>query len=686
MHSLQKSQSTLLGLVFILALLVDGPVTAQDSGASAVGPGRDAMGKPTTAVTREKLEDAESNIPIGDFADGSRIADHASEVLIASLARDASSATEGASVAPRERPARLHPVLWPRLQYQTSAGELYRLADGLYQIRDGLIYSTLVRGDTGWILIDAGLTVEATSVLWELARQHLPGGSDVPISAVIYSHSHADHFGGVKGFLSQAEADARNVEIIAPFGFMNELVSESILAGPAMRRRAEYAFGRLLAPKPDASELAFATLPPGTISLIPPTVELPQGPGEITVREVDGVTIYFKDISGAEAPASTLMYLPKYKMLFNSELMWSGLHNVYTLRGAKVRDALLWSKLINESILEWGSEIELITGPHGPTFAGNEKILEFMRAQRDNYGFIHNQTMRLVNRGVKIQDIGEAVDEIVPESLRQLWHTQQYHGTYSHNARAVVNGYLGFYDGNPATLNRMQTLPQAIKYVEYMGGAVSVIEKARADFEGGNYRFAATVLDKVVTAEPDNWEARHLLADTFEQLAYQTEAPQWRNSYLSASKELRAGKVLRAEDPPGAATRDLVNAATTEHLLDSLAVRLNGPAADGKNLTLNLVVTDTGETFYIELSHSNLSSIQVAAVMEADATIRVSKPNLTVLLAGIKPMHQMQAEGLLDVGGDPAAPETLLGLLGAPDLHFELVPARSRSRPLSDAD
>ncbi|MEL7454090.1 MAG: MBL fold metallo-hydrolase, partial [Pseudomonadota bacterium] len=277
------------------------------------------MGKPLTASTSAILEAAEQTLPIGDFSDGSLIADHTSEVLIAPLPGGEAAKTYDASAARTERPERLHPVLLPQFQYQGNVGGLYRLSDGLYQIRDGLIYTTLVRGDTGWIIIDVGLIAEATASLWAFAREHLPGGADVPVSAVIYSHSHADHFGGVKGFISQAEADAGTVDVIAPHGFMDELTAESIIAGPAMRRRAEYSFGRLLEPKPDASELAFSTLPPGTISLIAPTIELPEGPGEITVREVDGVTIYFKDISGAEAPASTLMYLPKYKMIFNSE-------------------------------------------------------------------------------------------------------------------------------------------------------------------------------------------------------------------------------------------------------------------------------------------------------------------------------------------------------------------------------
>ncbi len=632
------------------------------------------MAKPVTESTKSILEAAGRNLPIGDFSDGSLITDHTSETLIAPLPWGEAAKAYDASAEQEARPERLHPVLVPPLQYQKSVGGLFRLSEGLYQVRDGLIYTTLVRGDTGWILIDVGLTAEATSSLWEFARENLPGGADVPISAVIYSHSHMDHFGGVKGFISQAEADARKIDIIAPYGFMDELTAENIIAGPAMRRRSDYSFGRLLEAKPDASELASWSLAPGTISLIAPTIELPEGPGEITVREVDGVTIYFKDISGAEAPASTLMYLPKYKMIFNSELMWTGQHNIYTLRGAKARDALLWSKRINEVIAEWGDEVEIMTGPHGPTFAGNEKIQEFMRAQRDNYGFIHNQTMRLVNQGVKIQDIGQAVDEIVPESLSQLWHTQQYHGTYSHNARAVFNFYLGYYDANPATLNPLPTKDEAINYVAYMGGAASVLERARADFDNGNYRFVATVLDKVVTADPDNWEARYLLADTFEQLAYQSDAPQWRNSYLSGSKELRAGEILRADDPPGGATRDLINATTTEQLFDALAVRIDGPSANGMNLSLNVVVTDTNETFYLELSHSNLSSIQVASTKDANATIVLNRPSLMMLLAGIKSPSQLQAEGLVDVEGDASALEALVGLLRPANPGFEIVP------------
>lgn len=640
----------------------------------------ESHGKPASSATKEILEAAERKMPIGDFDDGSFFFDHSLEKFIAPLPGEGVRSDSGsrASSGRRERPERLHPYIFGlsrnRPRVRSSGKGLFQLAEGVYQIRGDLGAVTIVRGNSGWIILDVSSTVEFTTMAWGFAKQHLPGGAAIPISAIVYSHSHGDHYGGVKGFISEADVESGNVEIIAPYGFMNEVVSESILAGTAMGRRGEYHFGRLLDSKPDASERVFVPIRPGTQTLIAPTIELPYGPGKITAREVDGTTIYFKDISGTEAPASTLLYLPKYKMLFNSELMIRGLHNIYTLRGAKVRDALHWSKLINEIIVQWGPDIEMMTGPHGPIFSGNEKILEYMRVQRDNYGFIHNQTLRLVNQGVKMQDIGQAVEEIVPESLSKLWHTHGYHGTYSHNARAVVNYYIGFYDGNPANLNPLQITPEAIKFVEYMGGAASVIKRARVDFEKGNYRFVATVLNKVVTAEPENLEARHLLADTFEQLGYQSEGPQWRNAYLSASKELRLGKVLKTADPPDGSRADLIKATKIEHILDAMAIRINGSAAEGKNLKMNVVVPDVEEIHFVELSHCNLSSIRVTSCMEADTTITVSKSDFPVVVSGIKTVDQLVEEGLIKIEGDPTTLEILFGLLESGNSHFEMVP------------
>jgi linear primary-alkylsulfatase len=605
----------------------------------------DYQGKPVTEQTRDLFAELATALPNGDFDDGSAISDHAREELIAELPVSLGEVDFSANdVTAADASVPVHPNLVGYAQQIQKTRGLFKLQEGVYQIRGGLAYITAVRGSKGWIILDTGMTTNFAEEAWAFAMAYLPGGADVPISAVIYSHSHVDHFGGVKGLISQADADAGRVSVIAPFGFMAHALAENVIAGSAMFRRASYHFGSLLTPKTDGTEYySFIPAETGQLSLIRPTTELPEGPGQVSSLDVDGVTIEFMDVSGAEAPSATLIYLPGKKLLFNSELMFHGLHNVYTLRGAQVRDALFWSKLINQVIENWGVEIDCITGPHGPSFCGNAPVNEYMRIQRDNYGFIHNQTVRLINSGTKLQDAGGLVEGLVPESLAQVWHTHGFHGTYSHNARGVVNRYLGFYDGNPANLNPLPTKEEAKKFVEYMGGATSILDNARRDIAQGDYRFAATALNKLVTAEPHNWPARHLLADAFEQLGYQAEGPQWRNAYLTAAKELRVGEVLVAEHKNDAG--DLFSAASAEELLDAMAVRVNVSKAEGKNIRVILRLTDVGELWWLELTNGNLSAIQIDAARPADAELTLPLSDLVKLLTG-----QVGLKGALDIG------------------------------------
>lgn len=628
--------------------------------------------KPASATTAELLQRASTNLPIGDFSDGSLFADHAQETRIAPLPDGVGPVSAAQQdYFQGEAPATVHPSTLRYLKTKLADSGLYQLADGIYQIRGELTDITLVRGQRGWIVVDPGLTAEFAAAAWAFAQQHLPGGAAVPVSAVIYSHSHADHFGGVKGFVSQAEVDRGETAIIAPWGFMQEAVSENILAGTAMGRRAEYHFGANLALQPDARQRMNVNFKPGTFTLIAPTVELPQGPGEVTERTVDGVPMQFLDISGAEAPAATLIYLPSQNLLFNSELFYIGLHNIYTLRGAKVRDALYWSKLINQIIARWGKTVQITTGPHGPSFSGNAQINEYLRIQRDNYGFLHNQTVRLMNQGVPIGDIGERVAALVPASLSRYWHTHGYHGTYSHNARGVANRYLGFYDGNPANLNPLPRKAEAGKIVEYMGGARAILKRARRDYAAGNYRFVATVLDKLLAAAPGNDRARALLADSYEQLGYQSEGPQWRNAYLSAARELRTGKIV-SSSTPARRRADLINAATAEQMLDALAVRLNSEKAADQSWTLSFVFPDTDQSFLMELAHANLSSIETDAPAVADVTVVIAKRNLPLLLAGAR--EQLKAAGGARIEGDPSILASLAAMLEPGNPQFPLVP------------
>jgi alkyl sulfatase BDS1-like metallo-beta-lactamase superfamily hydrolase len=314
----------------------------------------------------------------------------------------------------------------------------------------------------------------------------------------------------------------------------------------------------------------------------------------------------------------------------------------------------------------------MMTGPHGPSFEGREKILEYMALQRDNYGFVHNQTLRLINSGMKIQDVGQAIDDMVPESLSKVWHTHGYHGTYSHNARGVANRYLGFYNGNPAYLNPLPLQSESIKFVEYMGGSDNILEKAGADFEQGEYRFVATALDKLVVAQPDNWPARHLLADAMEQLGYQAEGPQWRNAYLTASKELRTGVISVPEGDSDQS--DLLRAATVDDLLDAVAVKIDGPEAADENVAINIHITDTNKRYAVVLSNSNLSYSVVGEFGEADTTLSISRQDLMRLMGGQLKITELISLGAASIDGSPFSLVTLLGLIEKDNRYYPLVP------------
>lgn len=673
----------LVGLASLISFLAacdqKPPQELSATGAQPIltGPMTSYQGRQATAATVSVLKKVEKNLPIGDFLDGSLMTEHSNDRLIAKLPGKVGTIEfEKFSFFTKERPASINPSLYSMVQQTYKATGVYQVGDGIYQIRGDLAYVTLVRGDKGWVILDPGTTKEFSEQAWEFAHPLLPGGIDIPVTAVVYSHSHVDHFGGVKGFVSQEDVDSGRAEIIAPYGFMNEALAENVIAGDAMMRRAQYQFGTSLDIKPDGTEFSSLGVALagsiGTFTLIAPTRELPEGRGKITRWEIDGVTIDFKDISEAEAPAATIMYLPEHKTIFNSELMYRGLHNIYTLRGAQVRDALGWSKMINAVVQEWGDTVETMIGPHGPSFSGNEKIVEYMKIQRDNYGFIHNQTLRLINSGMKIQDVGQAIEEMVPQSLSKVWHTHGYHGTYSHNARGVVNRYIGFYDGNPANLNPLQIKPEAQKYVDYMGGAQAILDKAQTDFANGNYRFVATVLNKLVTAQPDNWPARHLLADAFEQLGYQAEGPQWRNPYLTAAKELRTGKINKPEER-GSQT-DMLSAATVENLLDSVAVRINGPRAEGKELTMMFIIPDTQENYFLELSNGNLSYILVDQAIAADTTLTISKNNLLRIMSGEVGVMELVKLGVGSIEGSVLDLVALIRLIDKNNQYYDMVP------------
>ncbi len=677
--SMEVAKMVLTTLAIATLMLGCSYATAVENPAQAAGPisSENYRGKPATEHTVRANAALEEFLPKGDFLDGSMMTDLNESTLVAPLPQVmGTNDLRKFEYLKGKRPDPMNPSLFHASRVAIEDAGLYRVAEGFYQIRGDIAHITAMRGETGWIILDPGTTKEFTEQAWAFAVQHLPGGAAVPIVAVFYSHSHIDHWGGVRGLVSREDVDSGRVKIIAPYGFMDETVAENIIAGNAMSRRSQYQFGITLPVLDDGT--GFATLggalqmSHGETTLIAPTLTLPEGPGEITKLEVDGVEIFFKDISGAEAPSAALLYVPKYKLIFNSELFARGLHNVYTLRGALVRDALRWSKYINEVLLEWGDEVEIMTGPHSPAFTGNAKIQEYLRLQRDNVGFIHNQSARLANKGVHIQDVGDAIDAMVPQVQREVWHTNGYHGTYNHNARGVVNRYLGFYDGNPANLSPLPTRAEAVKFVEYMGGADAILRKARTDFETGEYRWVATAVNKVVVADPDNWEARHLLADTLEQLGYQAEGPQWRHPYLAAAWELRVGQVM--ELGISTASPDVLLASRIEDLLDFLAVLLISEKAEGLSITMNIVLSDTQKVFFVELANANLNSARIESPRKADTTVTIAEIDLKLVLLGQTTIAQLEKVGRARVEGKRGNLQAIASRLDSFSPDFPLVP------------
>ncbi|MDZ7686677.1 MAG: alkyl sulfatase dimerization domain-containing protein [Gammaproteobacteria bacterium] len=435
-----------------------------------------------------------------------------------------------------EAPGTVNPSLWRQAQLNAMHHGLFEVCDGIYQIRSfDIANMTLIRGETGWILIDPLTSSETSRAGLALANQHL---GERPIRAIIHTHSHADHYAGVMGVVTHEQVEAGEVAIIAPEHYVNESLSENVLAGNVMGRRATYMYGNLLAPSPTGFVTTGlgAALSMGSTSFMVPTDTISET-GE--TRQIDGIDIEFQMTPGTEAPAEMIFYFPQFKALCMSEITSMHLHNVYTPRGAQVRDALAWARQINEAIDLFGHRLEIEFASHHWPIWGRERVIDYLKKQRDLYQYIHDQTLRLANHGYVKEEIAEALE--LPDSLGREFYNRDYYGTVHHNARAVYVKYLGFFDGNPAHLYPLPPAESARRYVDFMGGADAIVDRARDSFEEGDYRWVAEVVNHVVMADPEHAEARALLADTCEQLGYQSESGPWRNFFLSGALELRHG-------------------------------------------------------------------------------------------------------------------------------------------------
>ncbi len=524
-----------------------------------------------------------------------------------------------------DAPATVNPSLWRQALLNNHVG-LFKVTDGIWQLRGfDLANITLIEGRTGWIVVDTLTTRETATAAMAFARKHL---GDKPVSAVIFTHSHADHFGGALGVVSAEDARSRNIPVVAPAGFIEEATSENVMVGVAMARRAGYMYGNLLGRDAKGAvdtglgkAVAF-----GRVGILPPTVIVDQPTQELVI---DGRRFVFHSVPGSEAPAEFVFYLPEFKAFGGAEMMSHTLHNLYTLRGAKVRDALKWAAYLDDS-LAWSAEAEVVFGQHHWPVWGKDRIREFIVKQRDAYRYIHDQTVRMMNAGLTSSEIAEKLT--MPKSIDDFLNVRGYYGTVRHNAKAVVQYYLGWFDAHPANLDPLPPLDAAKRYVALAGGVDKLVAAAQQAYDAGDFRWAAEVLKHAVYAEPKNKAASELLAKSFEQLGYVAESAPWRNFYLTGALELRNG-------PPAAgvtlaAFRDMLQYTPIERFLERMAASIDGAKAAESNLKINLAFSDLGDNFVLQLENGVLHHRKAPRDPGANATLTLTKAFFLQMMTG----------------------------------------------------
>src|ERR1700761_5373055 len=564
-----------------------------------------------------------------------------------------------------EAPATVNPSLWRQSRLNMHHG-LFEVVPGVYQVRGlDIANMTLIEGDRGIIVVDTLTSIEGARAAMELYFKHR---GQKPVTAVIFSHTHTDHWGGARGVLDDATLASGQVPIIAPNLFMEHAVSENIIAGPAMQRRAQYQFGPFLAkgPRGQVDCGLGKSMAAGSVALLRPT-DLIMETGDR--RVIDGVAFEFQMAPNSEAPAEMHFFIPRYRLLNLAENCPHNFHNLLPFRGADVRDALAWSKYLGEALQMWGGKADAMCGQHHWPVWGAERIDTMIRQQRDLYKFAHDQTIRLMNHGLTATEIAETIK--LPASLEGAWHGQGYYGQYRHNVKAIYQKYLGWYDANPVNLDPLPPVEAGRKYVEYMGGANALLDRAAKDFAKGEFRFVAQALSHLVFAEPDNPRARAMLADTFEQLGYSAESATWRNAYLFGAQELRLGMPKAPPRPP--MQRETLAALRTEQLWDVLGVRLNGPKAEGKHIVLNWAFTDTNESFILTLENCALTYIAGAQAAEADAGFTLARSTLDEVIAKQTTFPDTVSAGKIKFTGNPMKLGELMALMDEFPRMFEIV-------------
>jgi alkyl sulfatase BDS1-like metallo-beta-lactamase superfamily hydrolase len=564
-----------------------------------------------------------------------------------------------------QAPATVNPSLWRQSRLNMQHG-LFEVVPGVYQVRGlDIANMTLIEGDTGVIVVDTLTSIEGARAGMALYFKHRGAR---PVAAVIFTHTHTDHWGGARGVLEEEVLAGGRVPIIAPNFFMEHAVSENIIAGPAMLRRAQYQFGPFLA-KGVRGQVDCGlgkSMAAGAVALLRPT-DLIIATGD--QRTIDGVEFEFQMAPNSEAPAEMHFYIARYKLLNLAENCTHNFHNLLPFRGADVRDALAWSKYLGEALQLWGGRAEAMCGQHHWPVWGETRIDAMIRQQRDLYKFAHDQTIRLMNHGLTATEIAETIS--LPKSLDGSWHTRGYYGHIRHNVKAIYQKYLGWYDANPVHLDPLPPVDAGRKYVDYMGGAEALLSRAKSDFAKGEFRFVAQAVSHLVFAEPDNQAARALLADTFEQLGYAAESATWRNAYLFGAQELRLGLPTAPPRPP--MPRETLAALRTEQLWDVLGVRLNGPKAEGKHIVLNWKFTDTNESFVLTLENSALTYTEGMQAATADANFTLARGTLDGVIAKQTSFPEAVAAGKVKVSGNPMRLAELMDLMDEFPRIFEIV-------------
>ncbi|MCT2593138.1 MBL fold metallo-hydrolase [Streptomyces sp. N2-109] len=561
-------------------------------------------------------------------------------------------------------PDTANPSLWRQSRLAADHG-LFEVVEGLYQVRGfDLSNMTLVEGERGVLVIDPLLCAETAAAALALYRAHR---GDRPVTGVLYTHSHADHFGGVRGVIGDQDV-AAGLPVIAPEGFLEHAVSENVYAGAAMNRRAAYMYGAAL-PRGARGQIGAGlgqTLSTGSVGLIPPTLHITRT-GQ--TETVDGIRMVFQLTPGTEAPAELNIHFPDHAALCMAENATHNLHNLLTLRGAQVRDPREWARYLTEAISLFVDATDVAFASHHWPVWGHDRVPAFLSEQRDLYAYLHDQTLRMLNEGLTGLEIAETIE--MPPALERAWHTHGYYGSVSHNTKAVYQRYLGWFDGNPAHLWEHPPVGAARRYVEFMGGAEEVLRRARQSFADSDFRWVAQVVNHVLFADPDHAEARQLQADALEQLGYGSENGTWRNFYLTGALELRHGPI---GTPTSTVAPDLLAALTPDQLCDALAIRVDGPRAWDADITVRFDLR-SGDPLTLRLRNGVLTHVTGTgpAAADPDVEITLDEATLRAVLLGTASPHELSGRTGIQVTGDPGKLAELLGHLSTPDPGFAIV-------------